>query len=308
LAERTHRSRKTQARLLPELVSVLIRRTAAVLLVTTSTSSLPAFAMAANTSSAGESVGQAICRLVESSARARGLPVPFVTRLIWQESSFRASAVSPVGAQGIAQFMPGTAKERGLGDPFDPEQAIPAAASLLRDLSAQFGNLGLAAAAYNGGPNRVSAWLEGRGGLPAETRDYVFRITGRSAEDWAAQRKGGSLAEAGPGAEQDSCLQLASNLRRSGRATFAEAPLAPWGVQLAGNFSKEIALATFARARQTYGAVLGSVRPMIIGTRLRHRGLRAFYRVRVPAASREAANILCERLRKAGGNCVVLPS
>ena len=123
------------------------------------------------------------------SARARGLPISFLTRLIWQESSFRATAVSPVGAQGIAQFMPGTAQERGLLDPFDPEQAIPAAASLLHDLSLRFGNLGLAAAAYNAGPNRVSAWLERRGGLPAETRDYVIRITGRSAEDWAAETK-----------------------------------------------------------------------------------------------------------------------
>ena len=118
-----------------------------------------------------------------------GCPSPFLTKLIWQESSFRATAVSPVGAQGIAQFMPGTAQERGLLDPFDPEQAIPAAASLLHDLSLRFGNLGLAAAAYNAGPNRVSAWLERRGGLPAETRDYVVRITGRSAEDWAAQAR-----------------------------------------------------------------------------------------------------------------------
>jgi hypothetical protein len=257
---------------------------------------------------ATETVGQAICRLVESSARARGLPVAFFTRLIWQESSFRATAVSPVGAQGIAQFMPGTAKERGLADPFDPEQAIPAAASLLRDLSVQFGNLGLAAAAYNGGANRVSTWLEGRGSLPAETRDYVLRITGRSADDWAGQKKAASQGEISAGTGPESCLQVAANLRRSGRASLAEAPLAPWGIQFAGNFSKEIALATFARARKAYGAVLGNVRPMIIGTRMRSRGLRAFYRVRVPASTREGANTLCDRIRKVGGSCVVLPT
>jgi hypothetical protein len=269
-----------------------------------------ATSVVANPASPGatETVGQAICRLVESSARARGLPVSFLTRLIWQESSFRATAVSPAGAQGIAQFMPGTAKERGLADPFDPEQAIPAAASLLRDLSIQFGNLGLAAAAYNGGPNRVSTWLAGRGGLPAETRDYVVRITGRSAEDWAAQSKDESRRETSTLADQETCLQVAAKLPRSGRATFAEAPLAPWGVQLAGNFSKEIALATFARARRAYAAVLGNTRPMIIGTRLRSRGLRAFYRVRLPASTREAANTLCDRIRKVGGSCVVLPT
>jgi hypothetical protein len=285
---------------------VIPSRTAAALFCLAT--SLPTFAIASTTAGAGETVAQAICRLVESSARARGLPVPFLTRLIWQESSFRASAISPVGAQGIAQFMPGTAQERGLADPFDPEQAIPAAASLLRDLSLQFGNLGLAGAAYNGGPNRVSAWLEGRGGLPAETRDYVLRITGRSADDWAAQGEGGARGETSPHTDQESCLQLAATLRRSRRATFAEAPLAPWGVQLAGNFSKEIALATFARARQAYGAILGNVRPMIIGTRLRTRGLRAFYRVRVPASTREAANVLCDRIRKVGGSCIVLPT
>jgi hypothetical protein len=279
-----------------------------VLSVLISATSFAPFATASTAASAGESVGQAICRLVESSARARGLPVSFLTRLIWQESSFRASAVSPVGAQGIAQFMPGTARERGLLDPFDPEQAIPASASLLRDLSKQFGNLGLAAAAYNGGRNRVAAWLDGRGGLPAETREYVLRITGRSVEDWADQNNDPSRREAPPRADEETCLQLAASLRRSRRATFAEAPLAPWGVQLAGNFSKEIALATFGRARQAYGAVLGTVRPMIIGTRLRSRGLRAFYRVRVPAPSREAANTLCHRIRQVGGSCVVLPT
>ena len=77
---------------------------------------------------ATETVEQAVCRLIETAALAHGLPVAFLTRLIWQESSFRASVISPAGAQGIAQFMPGTANERGLADPFDPEKAIPEAA------------------------------------------------------------------------------------------------------------------------------------------------------------------------------------
>src|SRR5262245_17580460 len=68
----------------------------------------------------GETIDQAMCRLIESSAAAQKLPVPFLTRLIWRESSFRAGVVSPKGAQGIAQFMPATAAERGLADPFDP--------------------------------------------------------------------------------------------------------------------------------------------------------------------------------------------
>ena len=87
-----------------------------------------------------------------------------------------------------------------------------------------------------------------------------------------------------------------------------EAPLAPWGVQVAGNFSKERALASFARARRQYAAVLGELRPMVIGTRLLSRGTRTFYRVRLPADSRQSAETLCGSIRQAGGSCVVLRS
>src|SRR3954470_1798242 len=178
-----------------------------------------------------ETVEQALCRLVDRASNAQGLPVPFLARLIWQESSFRTDVISRAGAQGVAQFMPGTARERGLADPFDPEQAIPAAASLLSDLSRRFGNLGLAAAAYNAGPGRVSAWIQGSGGLPAETRDYVLRITGRSADDWAAAGKTG---EASPNPAPQSCMQVTADVRgrRPGRVSpLLEAAIAPWGVQ-----------------------------------------------------------------------------
>src|SRR5208283_4080538 len=93
-----------------------------------------------------ESIETSVCRLIESSARTQSLPVAFLTRLIWQESSFRPDTISPAGAQGIAQFMPKTADERGLANPFDPEEAIPKSAELLADLKQRFGNLGLAAA------------------------------------------------------------------------------------------------------------------------------------------------------------------
>lgn len=125
-----------------------------------------------------------ICGVVEEVAAEYDLPAPLFTRLIWQESRFRNETVSRAGALGIAQFMPGTAEERGLDDPFDPLQALPASADFLRELSEEFGNFGLAAAAYNGGPNRVKRWLAGRARLPKETRDYVLRITGRNAEYW----------------------------------------------------------------------------------------------------------------------------
>jgi hypothetical protein len=252
----------------------------------------------------GESVEQAMCGIVERAAAAGAVPVAFLTRLIWQESSFRADVISRAGAQGIAQFMPGTARERGLADPFDPEQAIPAAAALLADLGRRFGNLGLAAAAYNAGPARVSAWLKAQGGLPDETRDYVLRITGRSAEDWQS-----GANPPPPDAAAQSCLQVTAELRRAGRGgSLVIAASAPWGVQLAGNFSKAIALASYARARSTFAAIIGEAQPMVIGTRLRSRGSRAFYRVRVPAQSRAEANAICNRIHAARGSCVTLRS
>ncbi len=270
----------------------------------------PPSASAAPAPAGGETVAEAMCRLITGAADGRHIPVAFFTRLIWQESAFRADASSSAGAQGIAQFMPGTAAERGLDDPFDPEQAVPASAALLSELAERFGNLGLAAAAYNAGPKRVADWLAGRGGLPAETRDYVERITGRSAEDWAADAKAHEAHDLA--VDPQTCLQLASTLRaaprRAGTVAAVEAPFAPWGVQLAGNFSKRLALASFSRARASLAAVIGDVRPMVIGTRLRTRGTRAFYRVRVPAPTRQAADELCRRIQAARGACVTLRS
>src|SRR5215470_10453908 len=145
----------------------------------------------ANTSVRTETA-TSICLMAQAAATANGLPFEFFARLIWQESRFRPDAVGPVTrsgerARGIAQFMPRTASERGLLDPHDPVQALPKSAEFLRELINEFGNLGLAAAAYNAGPRRVRDWLEGRGGLPAETQRYVESITGRAAAEWAKE-------------------------------------------------------------------------------------------------------------------------
>ncbi|MCC8952645.1 lytic transglycosylase domain-containing protein [Bradyrhizobium sp. Pear77] len=126
------------------------------------------------------------CHSLKDAAQASEIPVAFFARLIWQESHFRSNEVSHAGAQGVAQFMPETAAEVGLDDPFDPLKALPASAKLLRKLRDDFGNLGLAAAAYNAGSGRVQKWLARQGELPRETRDYVRIITGTKAEDWIA--------------------------------------------------------------------------------------------------------------------------
>jgi hypothetical protein len=273
---------------------------------------------AASAAPATESVHEALCRLIGMAAHEHAVPADFLTNLIWRESSFRTGVVSRAGAQGVAQFMPGTAAERGLADPFDPEQAIPHAARLIAELRTRFGNLGLAAAAYNAGAGRVERWLAKEIGLPAETRNFVAAVTGRSADDWAAMAKGEAAGDTPHASPPRSCGTIIAALRRPGAAVepmtgeagepAADAPFAPWGVQLAGNFSKERALASFGRARQRYAGVIGDARPMVIGTRLRSRGTRAFYRVRLPADSRQDADAMCRKIRSAGGACVVLRS
>jgi hypothetical protein len=125
-----------------------------------------------------------LCGAIVAVAKANDLPIPFFANLIWQESSFRLKTISRAGALGIAQFIPETAIEHGLMNPFEPVHALFASGRLLRKLNQQFGNLGLAAAAYNAGPQRVTDWIGARRGLPAETRAYVVRITGHRAERW----------------------------------------------------------------------------------------------------------------------------
>ena len=129
------------------------------------------------------------CSALKEAAESSSIPIGFFARLLWQESRFRSSEVSSAGAQGVAQFMPGTAAEVGLDDPFDPFKALPASAKFLRKLHDEFGNLGLAAAAYNAGSGRIRKWLSGRGALPRETRDYVRIITGNAAENWLQEYK-----------------------------------------------------------------------------------------------------------------------
>lgn len=129
-----------------------------------------------------------VCEALADAAIAHDLPVGFFARLIWQESKFDQWARSPVGAQGVAQFMPPTAAEYGLEDPFDPIESVAASARFLRELHDQFGNLGLAAAAYNAGGGRIRRWLNGQSSMPQETRKYVDAITGHPPKRWTVRK------------------------------------------------------------------------------------------------------------------------
>ncbi|KPF65533.1 hypothetical protein IP69_17715 [Bosea sp. AAP35] len=250
-----------------------------------------------------ESIAETICRLIERAALDSKLPVSFFTRLIWRESSFRPNVTSSAGAQGVAQFMPGTASERGLADPFDPEAAIPASAAYLAALKGQFGNLGLAAAAYNAGPGRVSRWLGQGGSLPLETQAYVRFITGRSVEDW---RPGAGDMSLDPTTDKTDCLATVASIRRSAPPALIEGVYAPFGVQLAGNVSKARAIRSYQAVAQRFASLLADRPTLILGSRIAGRGRAPFYRVRLPAQTAREASAFCERLRRAGGNCAVL--
>jgi hypothetical protein len=261
------------------------------------------------------STSASICLLVESAAQAHGLPFEFFARLIWQESRFKPNAVGPTTrsgarAQGIAQFMPSTAREHGVLDPFDPVAALPKSAELLQQLLAQFGNLGLAAAAYNAGPRRVRDWLDGRGSLPGETRNYIIAITGRSAEAWAAAAGGQQDL---PPAKSASCGEVIAMLKEQPSSftgelerRVREGAARPWGVQLSAGFARERVLAAYAAAERSYPTILENRDPIIVEGKFRSRGTQTFYQVRVGTDTRAAADALCGALRNAGGACLVL--
>jgi hypothetical protein len=114
--------------------------------------------------------------LIIRAAQRWSVSAQLLAAQLYAESGFNPFARSTAGAQGIAQFMPGTAEAMGLLDPFDPDAAINAQAHLMRDLLGRFGSVPLALAAYNAGPGAVAAC----GCIPPfpETRAYVTKILG----------------------------------------------------------------------------------------------------------------------------------
>ena len=221
---------------------------------------------------------QLICQTISDAAAANGLPVGFLARLLWTESGFRSEATRPAGAEGVAQFMPLTAAARGLAAPRAPLQAIHHAARLLVELDLRFGNLGLAAAAYNAGAERVAKWLRGLSQLPIETRLYVRAITGRPPEDWASLRAS-LYAEASyplPGLD---CLAATTPARRT---LEAEGPPPIFEVRLDNHLATAIALFS-ALSRSEAPAP----KPLWLG-------------------KRRAADSLCTTIRAEGASCQVV--
>lgn len=245
-----------------------------------------------------------ICNLIETHAGAQDLPPDFFARLIWKESRFDANAVSPAGAEGIAQFMPGTAAMRGLQDSFDIAQAIPASARYLSELKVNYGNLGLAAAAYNAGENRVSRWLSNGGWLPIETENYVLDIMGDPVDKFADAGYAGTVRPLDPKATfADACRRLP--VLESSVIAMATVNVKPWGIQVAGNFRRSAAVRQWQKIQARHGALFGDYEAVV--SRVRSPlGRRGIYAVRVGIDERADANAICQKLRGAGGACVVV--
>lgn len=128
----------------------------------------------------GASGGVPYAAQIEAAAARHGVDPALLKGLIRQESNFNPRAVSPAGARGLGQLMPGTAAGLGVTDPFDPTQSANGAARYLRQQLDRFGSPEKALAAYNAGPGAVQRF----GGIPpyAETRAYVTKVMGYAAQ------------------------------------------------------------------------------------------------------------------------------
>jgi hypothetical protein len=213
---------------------------------------------------------ESVCRMVDGAAAANRLPAGFLARILWRESRLRNEAISPAGAEGVAQFMPRTAVEHGLADPHDPASAIAAAARLLANLKIQLGNLGLAAAAYNAGAGRVIKWLHQQSDLPAETHLYVVAVTGRPVEEW--RFLAGAPQMSGGGGEP--CLAVIPDLARSALTRSASPG---WALRLDRDLARAVGVVSALPLRQ------------------RDPGLESL----------RASFALCDRIRPLGARCAV---
>jgi hypothetical protein len=210
-----------------------------------------------------------ICRAVELDASENELPVAFFARVIWQESRFNV----PKGAQ--AHFI----------------EALKNSARYLRDLKARFGNVGLAAAAYNAGPERVVAWLSNHQPLPGKTRNYVAIITGRTAEEWASANPPKTSETTIP--QGVPCTRMAAYVPR-------------WGMQITANWSESKAWATYRLIQRHYASLIGDREPIVIRSRGIGEGGLLRYNIRIADDDRAYLEELCRKLIAAGGACVVL--
>lgn len=179
-----------------------------------------------------------LVQIARQSAQSYGVDPNLYVNQIEQESHFNPQAVSQAGAQGIAQFMPGTAAGIGLKNPFDPISALDAGAKYLSNLHKKYGRYDLAFAAYNAGTGNVDKY----GGIPPfpETQHYVSAIMGGNGQQV-------DLARAGAAAQT-----------AYGKTTSANLPASPVSVYPSGFQSQQEKLVQMLRKR-THGDMFSSL-------------------------------------------------
>lgn len=247
-----------------------------------------------------------VCRAIQLFAAENSLPPAYFARLIWRESLFRADAISPKGAEGIAQFMPGTAKLRGLEDSFDVVQALAASSLYLSDLRDRFGNLGLAAAAYNAGEGGLGTFLR-NGSLPLETRNYVYAITGHPVETWRDEAPAIAAPPLDPAKPfLNACMRLATRRTLRDPVAVHSPDWAPWGVQLAANFDPNVTRRLMSDSMARLPAKLRQERVVMIRQKRVKPGMRPKYQARIGRNSKKDADALCNVIRTSGVACAVV--
>ncbi len=243
------------------------------------------------------------CQLIGDAARRHELDAGFFTRLLWQESRFDPNALSPVGAQGIAQFMPNTARLRGFTDAFNPAEAMERSAQYLGVLQKRYGNAGLAAVAYNGGERRADGFTQQGKGLAQETWDYVQIITGLSADIWRDDPPKGhdfGLDAAQP--FMPACLALAKDRR----ITPLKSMVKPWSAQLAYGKTRAQAQASVKRLTAQCRARVARETVEYVTVPNRVRGQPPYHLGRIGRDTRDGAEKICAALRQDGCLCRVL--
>ncbi|MFN3210404.1 MAG: lytic transglycosylase domain-containing protein [Roseovarius sp.] len=243
------------------------------------------------------------CNAIETFATRHGLDPHFFARLIWQESRFDPNALSPANARGIAQFIPSTARLRGLGDPYNPAEALDHSAHYLAEMARRYGNLGLAAIGYNGGERRAEGLIAGTGGLARETVDYVRIITGVPYQNWTEKPVPAPDLRLSHDLPFDkACFELARNRRMTALKSYVP-KVQPWGIQMAFGITKEASLAKFRSQTRACAGLIGKEEPDLLFQKSRASPKGGYFMARLGRETRDAARDDCEKFRAAGCIC-----
>ena len=242
-----------------------------------------------------------VCPIMQQQAEARGLPpMPFV-RLIWKESRFNPNAVSPKGAQGIAQFSAGHGgRARSLRSVRARNWRSCIRRACLRIFAGSSAISVLPPRPITPAPSGCGIGSRARAGCRARRR-----ITSSSSPD-APPRNGSSPRPSFPRRSRPPASRCRTSCRKLAplvvRAVYETEPLTasgawrPWGVQVSKPFSKAKALAQFGRLKRQYTSLLGAREPFVLPERNLSRGRRSMYMVQIGSDSRDDAAKLCASL------------